>query len=217
MPEHTTVLVFGDDDRPHHKIREYEPLLNDVFDGTGPQIDVTSDRTTFESDLSDYDALLNLHPAPRSTEWSLTDEQFDAIVEFVRAGGGYVALHAAAALLEDDAFHQRQADLLGGRLLGYPDTYEERIEVEVRSPDHPVMEGVESFVIYDEPYRMKCHDDATVLATLDCEYFGDTPACWVRREGDGRVCYYSNGHVLNAWSNPSFRRILTNAIHWVVG
>lgn len=208
------VLAFGDDNRPYHKFGEFGPVLESFLEERGIGVDLTSDRTTFESGLDAYDAVVSYHPSPRTSEWALTDAQLDGIESFVRAGNGYVALHAAAALLEDDPLHQRQAELLGGRLLGHPDTMDVRVQVE--APDHPVMDGVASFEAHEEPYEMEPYGDVSILATLECEAF-ETASCWVRAEGDGRVCYCSLGHTEEVWNHPSFRGIVTNAVRWTAG
>jgi hypothetical protein len=208
-----SVLAFGDDNRPYHEFDWAGPTMQEFLEQVdGLSVDLTADHTVLESGLDDYDCFVSYHPSPRTSEWSFTEGQLDGLEAFVRDGNGFVPLHAATAFAEDNPLHDRQARLIGGSFVEHGDPT--TISVEITNRDHPVTAGIESFEIHDEPYKLRPDPDVDVLATVDHESIGESPVCWTKTEGDGRICYYSNGHDEESFATPQFRRIVTNAVTW---
>lgn len=69
--------------------------------------------------------------------------------------------------------------------------------------------------MFDEPYRVTCDDDVTVLARMRHPSLENYPVGWERPYGDGRVCYLSLGHTDETLRNPAFERLLRNAVRWI--
>jgi type 1 glutamine amidotransferase len=92
--------------------------------------------------------------------------------------------------------------------------HDERIPVDVASPEHPIVQGITPWTIVDETYVM--HDpgpDSLVLLTTD------HPACmhslaWTRMVRNARVFCYQSGHDHQAYADPNFMTVLSNGIHW---
>src|SRR5205814_2356671 len=74
-------------------------------------------------------------------------------------------------------------------------------KVEVTQPSHPVMQGVQSFTSFDEPYVHIKHNpqDRTVLMERPDPAGTREPWTWVRTQGQGRVFYTASGHDERTW------------------
>jgi hypothetical protein len=209
-------VIFGANNRPYHRLEDVGPVIESFLAEAGIAADATSDRGIFtRSDLEDYDAIINYHPSPRTSEWTLAEDAFEGIRSFVRDGGGYLPLHAALAFPEGERAYADQASLAGGELIGHGEIDE--LAVEIEDGSHPITAGVDSFRIRDEPYGMRHDEDVDVLATVAHDSIGRSAVCWAKPEGRGRVCYYANGHDERSFRNENLQRIVTNAVRWVAG
>lgn len=163
----------------------------------------------------------------------LSDAQEQAFETWLEGGGGWIGIHAAG-----DGSHQAwswyQDTLIGGlftaHILG-PQTQEARVVVENTS--HPVTQGLpaefrhsEEWYSWAESARARGFD---VLLRVDestyepfQRFFGnerdlrmqDHPIVWSRCVGKGRALYSAMGHWANAYENPSYARLLENAVGW---
>ena len=143
----------------------------------------------------------------------MTPDQERAVVEFVEAGGGLLALHNATGLYPEGGPYLK---LLGGTYQGHGPL--ERFSVKVVDRSHPITRGVSDFEVADEqhtpaPDRRRVHmllesrsDEGTIGA-----------AGWALGAGRGRVCYLANGHTNEALSHPEYQKLLGNAALWCVG
>jgi len=195
------------------RTRQIEAALGDDV-----AVTVSTEFADLES-LAGYDAVVDY-----VTDSGFTDAQLDELRSFVADGGGYVPIHCAADLTsyidEDGAFASRDEpvptlrELIGGHFVDHPEQSTFGVGVVA---DHPVMDGVEDFEVYDEPYQVDYDADRVrVLARMDHPDLPTAyPVVWVREHGDGRVCYSSLGHTEESFDAPSHRRILRNAVRWV--
>jgi type 1 glutamine amidotransferase len=85
------------------------------------------------------------------------------------------------------------------------------IPVTVVAKHHPIIAGVDDFVIRDERY-FNLHMLGNAEPLLKS---GDEWLAWDRQEKKSRVFGMILGHGPTAYGNPNFRRILWQAIHWV--
>lgn len=141
----------------------------------------------------------------------LGPEQEKALLDWVEAGGGLVAVHCAShAFRNSDAYGK----LVGGRFArhgwgGFQTT--------ILEAQHPAVAGLRSFPTEDETYvHDSLADDNRVLAVRD---EGDRyePYTWIRRHGKGRIYYSALGHNERTWSQPPFLDQLVQAIRWSAG
>lgn len=135
-----------------------------------------------------------------------------AIERLVSQGQGMVILHHALLAWEKWDFWN---DLIGFENRNF--RYKEGLDLEVHVVDdaHPATEDLSDFRIVDEGYVLHGEYDGQgrVLLTVDHQ---DAMAqvAWAREQGESRVCCLTLGHDNEAWSNPAFRRLLTQAITW---
>jgi type 1 glutamine amidotransferase len=168
---------------------------------------VTDDTAAFE-DLSGVDVVVLLHTNGPGV---LRASQRTAFERWVRAGGGVVAIHAAANADRDWAFY---GELLGGaRFRDHRPGPLQREQVIVEPG--PVTAGLpRRWIRSDEWYRFDPEPGpaAHVVATVD-----GAPMAWWTELDRGRALYTALGHSGAAWSEPLYRRHVFAAIKWVSG
>ena len=87
--------------------------------------------------------------------------------------------------------------------------------VKIANPDHPVTKGVKDFEIFDETYKGYYVEDG-VIPLLTTKEPSSTPVIgWTKKYGKAKVVTLQSGHDVPTYENPSFRRILKQAIEWV--
>jgi hypothetical protein len=91
----------------------------------------------------------------------------------------------------------------------------ETVRTEIANPGHPITQGLTAWEMTDETYTM---DDAgegsDILLTTDHPRSMRTLA-WTRHYRNARVFCYEAGHDTQAFSNLSFREVLSRGIQWV--
>ncbi|APY90644.1 DUF1080 domain-containing protein [Streptomyces alfalfae] len=185
----------------------------------GFTVDATEDARAFTGkNLSRYDAVVWL-----STTGDVLDAtQQRAFERYVRGGGAYVGVHAAADTEYDWPFY---GGLAGAYFQSHPAI--QRAEVHVEDHAHPATAhlGSGAWERTDEwyNYRSNPRDRARVLATLDESSYsggsmsGDHPIAWCQDYQGGRSFYTGGGHTKESYAEPAFRRHLLGGIRWAVG
>jgi len=217
------LALIGDHYHPPDYIR---PALEAARKAVGIPMDFLYDVTKLTAaTLSRYRLLIVLRdgmnwpdPAANRPQWWMTDSQEQAIIAFIRAGGGLLALHNANALMpwteaENPAPILRvlgsQYDSHGSSREGY--------RVRVLKRDHPVTRGVADFTATGERHRPRPLAD-DMVRLLDASGDGETClAGYVRAEGKGRVAYLAFGHNREVLELPDVQRLLANAAQWCCG
>jgi uncharacterized protein len=189
----------------------------------GLSVVASEDPAVFSSsNLSRFKAIVLLScttdPKNPSSEW-LVGNRRDALQQFVRSGGGIVAIHAAA----DSHYHWPwYARLIGGRFTRHPPATPKG-HVTVVVPADPVARGLpRSIERTDEWYYFEDYDPVSkVLVTLDPSSIGErdtnpNPVAWTRQINDGRVFYTAMGHTTESYSEPFFLQHVANGLDWVL-
>lgn len=161
-----------------------------------------------------------------SGEIPMSGAQKTALLDFVRAGGGFLGVHSAT-----DTFYTwpDYLDLIGGYFNGHP--WHQLVTIEVADATDPLVAFLgRSLQLNDEIYQVSDFDyrGSRVLLRLDAssvdlgkagvhERFYGWPLAWRRSFGAGRVFYSALGHEPAVWRDPRYQRILTNAILWSTG
>ena len=184
-------------------------------------VDATEDGSAFTgSNLRRYAAVVFL-----STTGDVLDPgQQTAFERYIRAGGGFAGVHAAADTEYDWPFY---GGLVGAYFRSHPLTPPwQRATIRVADRRHPSTRHLSSrWVRTDEwyDYRANPRGDVHVLATLDERtYQGavmgpDHPIAWCREYRGGRSWYTGGGHTPESYGEPSFRRHLLGGIRWAAG
>lgn len=172
------------------------------------------------SALKKYDAIVFNNT---SGDLPLPDKQ--GLLDWVKAGGGIVGIHAAT-----DTFRERGdspgwagfREMMGGQFVSHGPQSE--VELLIQDPKHPATKELPSkFKVTEEIYLLKdwSRDKVRVLIALDKHPNsgepGDYPIAWVHQYGKGRVFYTSLGHREDLMQTENYKKHLRGGIRWVLG
>ncbi|HRW06702.1 MAG TPA: ThuA domain-containing protein [Caldilineaceae bacterium] len=148
--------------------------------------------------------------ATDTTHW-MTDEVQHAFLNYVRQGGGLLAIHSGTAEYREATVLR---SLLGGVFLHHP----KQCPVTVTpKAGHGLTAGSAAFTGKDEHYFMEMNDDSVDIFLTSSSEHGEQPAGWTRTEGNGRVCVLTPGHNVEVWLEPAYQPLISNAMRWCVG
>jgi type 1 glutamine amidotransferase len=157
-------------------------------------------------------------PKLPESEW-LVGPRRTEFQRFVKAGGGVVAIHAAA---DSHYFWPWYGRLIGGRFQRHPSGTPTG-RVTIVNPRHRANRGLPpSSVRTDEWYYYDDFDpNSTLLMTLDPASIGEAdvnpnPVSWARTVDGGRVFYTALGHTTESYSEPFFLKHVTDGLDWVL-
>lgn len=192
----------------------------------GGQHGFSVDRTEDPADFSDerlafFDVVVWLN----TDSEVMTEPARRAFERYIRGGGGWVGVHAAAATEYDWAWY---GQLLGGGayFAGHPAVQPALVNVEL--VDHPSTRHLpRSLTLQDEWYSFRANPRAQVkvLLTLsessyavsDELVMGDHPIAWCQTFDGGRAWYTALGHPIELYTNPLFTEHLLGGIRWAAG
>jgi type 1 glutamine amidotransferase len=200
----------------HASIAAGIAAVTDLGDDHGFAVDATEDAAAFtDENLARYDAVLFLS----TTGDVLDDGQQASFERFIRAGGGYVGVHAAADTEYDWPWY---GALVGAWFDGHPPVQEAALRVV--DATHPATRSLpQPWIRTDEWYDYHSINPAIrVLIEIDeSSYEGATtgpghPFAWHHIHDGGRAFYTGGGHTDASWSEPTFLEHLAGGIMWVL-
>jgi len=222
---HKAVLIISKTNAFRHieHIPHSNEVLSQISASLGRQSFVTENAAVFNDAQLRHFSVVVLNSASGDF---LTPGQREAFARFVARGGGVVALHAAG---DNSHVAPWYVDtIIGTRFIGHPlgrDQFQPAA-ITITDPRHPVMAGVQlPWSPRDEWYSFATSPAAkgmTVLARIDEQSYrpgkiamgADHPVIWINPQTRGRVVYSALGHTPEAYDDPNYRLILTNAIRW---
>jgi type 1 glutamine amidotransferase len=182
-------------------------------------------------------------PPEKSEDW-LTEDQGQAVKDFVNAGGGFYSMHNNSFVSRSSKSYR---DVQGGVALGHPPVRPFKVHV---NPDHPLTKGVEDFMVTDEQiFSTYDKDPKNIILrgeNLDGLSFqtggrgagrgrGRGPAApdaapepppqdlgttsisgWAHAYGQGRVVFTALGHTNDVMWLPEYLAIQKNAVRWLL-
>ncbi|MET8577376.1 lectin [Streptomyces sp. NPDC005012] len=202
----------------HSSIDDGIAALRELGAANNFTVDATEDAQSFTSgNLARYKAVVFLS----TTGDVLNATQQTAFEQYIRGGGGYVGVHAAADTEYDWPFYE---GLAGALFHSHPAIQSATVEVEDRAHDATAHLGG-TWQRTDEwyNYRTNPRTTARVLASLDESSYsggtmsGDHPIAWCKDYQGGRAFYTGGGHTDESYSEASFRRHVLGGIRWAAG
>jgi type 1 glutamine amidotransferase len=203
----------------HSSIEPGIAALRNLGDANGFAVDATEEAGQFTTaNLSRYKAVVFL-----STTGDVLDgEQQAAFRTYIRNGGGFAGIHAAADTEHDWPWY---GELVGATFASHPEPAQARIRVENR--DHPSTRTLpDPWIRFDEWYDFQQNPRSrgvTVLLALDeASYPGgqmgnDHPIAWYHEHEGGRAWYTAGGHTDASFSEPAFLEHLLGGIRYAAG
>ncbi|WP_415924513.1 ThuA domain-containing protein [Streptomyces sp. MI02-7b] len=182
-------------------------------------VDSTEEPKQFTTNnLARYDAVVFLS----TTGDVLNAEQQQAFENYVKGGGGYMGVHAAADTEYDWPFY---GGLVGAYFQGHPQI--QKATVRTEDHVHPATAHLDEagWEHTDElyNYRTNPRGQVHVLATLDETTYqggtmkGDHPIAWCQTYESGRSFYTGLGHTKESYAEPAFRQHLLGGLRYAVG
>lgn len=175
---------------------------------------VVSNPAVLESrDLAEkYDVILAYH----QNSWiNLTPAQARGYLDFVRKGGGLVAIHSTCEPIMSDPQYVR---MIGARFRSHEPFATVTVEKAPGVGSSPLLDGVaDKFDIKDELYHVEepTGVQKRVLQVARSREDGTTrPVTWIKTFGQGRVFCTVLGHSLESLSNPNLQRLIQNGLVW---
>ncbi|GAA3208065.1 ThuA domain-containing protein [Actinocorallia longicatena] len=202
----------------HDSIAAGTQAIRDLGASGNFTVTATEDAAAFTSTgLAPYEAVVFLN----TTGDALNAGQQSAFEGYIRAGGGFVGVHAAADTEYDWPFY---GDLVGAYFSSHPAVQQATVKVENRGTAATATLP-RTWARTDEwyDYRTNPRSTARVLATLDeTSYTGgsmgaDHPHIWCKTYQGGRSFYTGGGHSQASFAEAPFRAVLLGGIRYAAG
>ncbi|MGB2824707.1 MAG: ThuA domain-containing protein [Phycisphaerae bacterium] len=189
-----------------HPFEACAKVAADILKSSGRyKLTVTDDREVLAGPLGKYDAVMIY-----TCGGKLTPQQETGLVEYVRRGGGLVAVHSATAISPDCRDYLA---LIGSQFDTHPREHKFE-QVRIVGGSHQATTRLADFSLTEELYVLKnVAPDVRVLAetTYQCK---PMPVMYARSEGKGRVFYTALGHGVRQWKVSHFQRSLLHGLDW---
>jgi type 1 glutamine amidotransferase len=221
-PRGAILIYSGTTGYRHESIPAGIQAITTIAKRRGLLVQASEDPSIFSrSSLKQFRAIVLLScttdPKDPSSEWLVGDRR-DALQDFVRHGGGVLAIHAAADSHYNWPWYGK---LIGGHFARHPQgTPTGVVHLLGRIP---LTAGLPSSrQRADEWYYFDDYDPTSrLLVTLDPASIGEkdvnpNPMAWVRTVDGGRVFYTAMGHTKESYSEPYFLRLVSNGLDWVL-
>jgi glucose/arabinose dehydrogenase/type 1 glutamine amidotransferase len=202
----------------HDAIPEGIAALKQLGAPAGITVTATEEAKQFTTaNLAKYDAVAFMS----TTGDVLNAEQQTAFENYIKNGGGYLGVHAAADTEYDWQFY---GGLVGAYFASHPAIQQATVRVE--DHDHPATAHLDdTWVRTDElyNYRSNPRERAKVLATLDETTYqggtmkGDHPIAWCQSYEGGRSFYTGLGHTKESYADEAFRAHLLGGLQYATG
>jgi len=193
------------------------------------QCDLHDGLAAFDALDPTYDllVLMGLHWTGMTRDWCpvtydpMRPPQQRAFEDYVASGRPILAHHGAVASYDD---WPRFGELVGVTWVWGQTSHSPvgKHTVRVKPTNHPVIEGVSDFEIFDELYynlRLTRDLPAQVHATATwdgAQHPMVITAEGGRTDGAGKLIYLANGHDMKAFEAPEMRRLWVNTVHWLL-
>lgn len=180
-------------------------------------VEATEDSTFFtKENLAKFDAVVFLS----TTMNVLGEREQTAFENYIKAGGGYVGIHAASDTEYDWPWYGK---LVGGYFKSHPK--QQNAIIRVKDNKHPSTKHLPNdWQCFDEWYNYKnLNSDVHVLCQLDeTTYEGgengaNHPIAWYHHYQGGRAFYTGRGHTSESFSEPLFLQHILGGIMWAAG
>lgn len=212
------ILVFAKTAGFHHQsIAVGLPALIKLGTENKFAVDTTTSSSEFTPEnLKKYKAVVFLN----TTGDVLNDTQQTAFEQYIKAGGGFVGVHAATDTEYEWPWYGK---LVGAYFVKHPEQQVATLHI-VNRKTIATRHLPETWSRKDEWYNFKdINPDIKVLITLDeSTYKGGTnganhPIAWYHNYDGGRSFYTGLGHVDASYSDPLFLKHLLGGIQYAMG
>ena len=188
--------VVYDNNAPFDKFSEYDIIVISRYG--------MDDLYNFKNDLF-------LDPPKWKENIWVTNEQENEFEVYVKNGGKLFMHHAGHCYYHNNGAIPKLAKATHG---GHPD----RVNIEIYpTGDLPELtEGIESFTIKDEEFRMDIQASTTIFLKSHSKEHGTSNQGWAHDYGDGKVVVLVPGHYSDGLDHKMVRKLISNAIDYLM-
>jgi scyllo-inositol 2-dehydrogenase (NADP+) len=192
-----------------HPFESCAAILKTALEDSGQfTVEVTSDRSGL-ADPSAYDSVIMY-----TVGGDMSQAQEEGLVNYVKGGGGLVAIHCANAGMDRFVLYQ---EMVGSAFIKHGPIAEFTVETDA-SAAAILPRLAERFSITDEFYICERRKDAPLQ---DFQHglwqFERHSMGYVRDYGSGRVFYTALGHDERAFNNPDFQDLIYKGLRYACG
>jgi len=217
------VLVFSKTTGYHHQsIAAGNIAIQKLGRENQFDVDTTSDASKFtQANLKQYAAIIFLSTTGKASALFTEDEK-NALVQYIEHGGGYVGIHAATDCCYD---WQWYGNLSGAYFSAHPSQQEAVLDV-VDSTNIATSHLPRHWKRKDEWYNFKwMANDLHVLIKIDEKSYdagpakmGDNhPMAWYHNYDGGRAFYTELGHTDESYTDPLYLKHILGGIEYAMG
>jgi len=209
----------------HKNIANSIKALGEICEAENIDFDSSEDSSLFNQlTLSKYDAIIFSNS---NNEVFDNDKQKIAFQNFIKKGGGFVAIHSASAVERDWPWYW---SLVGGKFIRHAPHQEfDAVVVDKNHPSTYFLDKV--WKVKDECYFFNnlnpkinvllASDLGTIEDDNKVEYPNDIfgnyfPLCWSNEFEGARQWYTALGHDAATYDDPTFRKHLKGGMLWVL-
>ena len=204
----------------NHEWQKTTPYLAQMYAGSGLfDVEITEVPETLNNqNLVDFDVIVsNWSSFPDKTyRWPAAAE--NALIDFIRRGGGLVTLHAATtAFYEWPEFKK----LTTGAWIE-PTSHGKKCaaNISIKNSEHPITSGMSDFTSFDELWmNAELNPGFKILATAVNENtvqagLEGQPVISVMEYGKGRIVHNALGHEVRNMRNSGFQTLMLRGTEW---
>ncbi len=149
---------------------------------------------------------------------TITENQKEGYFKLIKSKKPMIFLHHSLVSYQN---WPEFVDIVGGRYHTEDTTkasyykHDEKINVTIESPSHPVVRDLSDFTLIDEVYG-NCEIASSVMPLLSTDHPRSMPLLgWINRYLGHDIIYLQSGHGPSAFESISFRKILEQSIRWL--
>jgi type 1 glutamine amidotransferase len=243
---HSALVMMGTYDTYHMKPEQVEAVA-DLLAGYCKLAANFSDNPadfTFEN-ARKYDVIILFSALSRDAQGERpTKTALENVFRAVEAGTPLLTIHGGVNITTRDGGPNIE-EKIGCRYAKGSHYPYQRLTVKI-DKTHPITQGMEDFVVLDEPYRLDViASDADILASYDprvvnmssllvpnlpearkaavvlshqwAEKTAQAPVLYTRMLGKGKIVMNFLGHDEQTLRNPSFRTLTEQSLQWLLG
>ncbi|MDU2243221.1 MAG: ThuA domain-containing protein [Paenibacillus sp.] len=200
-------VIGNNADAPYHPLNAVEEELGRILQEDF-QLTTSLDYGMLAAGkLEEYDLCISY-----TDRWedAVSAEQAAGLLTCVANGGGLLVVHNGISL----QVRPELAQLIGAKFTEHPPYTELEFQV-VSGTGHPVVDGIEPFVLAEEPYRFEFDPFCAKVVLLTYRHEGqDWPAAWAHSYGLGKVVFLMPGHHLPSFQHPEVAKLLRGGAEW---
>lgn len=200
--------------------------LKSICEKNGWAFEATDDPSVFTTEkIAGFDVLVFSNT---NNKTFATDAQKKVFQEYIRGGGGFVAIHSACASEREWPWYWSN---VGCKFVTHPRF--QKFDVKVLDKKHPSTEFLPDIWKWEDECYIFDHLSLTTKVLLAADLrtvefkeeraypgktFGDyTPLCWYQEFEGGRQWYTALGHAPEHYEDPTFKKHLEGGIRWAMG